>query len=453
MLEIQRVREIKGTVSLPTNPDFFLLSLFVALTSTTKLRIKPVNDTPLIIKWKELLSDQLDIKQEGTICSVSPKSDSTSSIILPSNDLPFRDFILFLLLGLEKKVVFEEISSRCIETWQKKAALFGYSIKSTNCDINGNRLKCLSLSSDQSLTIPEDNIGQNSLHACIGLAIGLKKRISFLIDYQFQSPLRHILEVMGYSLSVKSNREQKTGDPLVRRMRLILPRLRKKTESKLSFTVSIDFPSVSPDSVTLDIPGDDVLAAVLICAKSLIQKGQLVINNVPLEPWCSAALNFIHKMGCKTGIQINRQTSFGSAGMITFQKFHVTGCKMDCKPLFHFIRQLPVIVILSVFAKGRSVFRSLGDLHDETPDSIEQMLSCVRLLGGRHGEMLDGMVVEGAEKYDGFDLTDKLSASLSGACAVAGLKCNGKSYIEDSAILQRWPDFKKVLDSICEQRI
>ena len=112
-----------------------------------------------------------------------------------------------------------------------------------------------------------------------------------------------------------------------------------------------------------------------------------------------------------------------------------------------------MLVVLSSYASGQSVFRNLEDLHNETPDLIEQYLSCVRLLGGRHGEMPDGIVIDGAKQYDGFDLTESVSAALSGACAIAGVRCSGKTTIEDSRILERWPDFAKLMEKICENKI
>ena len=35
------------------------------------------------------------------------------------------------------------------------------------------------------------------------------------------------------------------------------------------------------------------------------------------------------------------------------------------------------------------------------------------------------------------------------ACAVAALKCYGKSTVHDEAILERWPHFKTLIDKLC----
>lgn len=444
MLEIQRAKEIKGTVVLPVNPDFFLLTLLIALASNRKTQITPVKDTPLIILFKESLSNQLDIKQEGDTCIVSPKPGGGSSfILLPYEVLPYRDFIVFLLLGLRKTVAFKNLSPKRLEAWQNQAALLGFTIESKLFDDATG----ISLSSDGSLTVPDEIIDPNTIHSCIGLAFGFREKLSFLSDHQFQSPLRHILPAFGYEVTIKSNYEKK--DPLIRRLRFIAPKAVKKTETKLSFTISTDFSNVNTDGISIDLPGDDILGAILFTAKSLVQRGQLILANVPLEPWSCATLNYIRKMRCNEGIQEERQTSFGSTGTACLQSFKLVGHKMECTPLYQYYRQLPAIVTIATFAKGQSVFRGLEEIRHETPDEIEQMLTCVLRMGGRHGEMPDGIVIDGAKQHDGFDLKETISAAANGACAVAGLKCNGKTYIEDLKIVQRWPSFQKILDSIC----
>ncbi len=446
MLEIQRSKEIAGTITLPPNPDFLLLSLFIALTVNRHTRITPVDDTPLITQYKNLLSEHLAISQTEAYCEVNPLSEKGPSfILLPSGEIPYRDFIVFLLLGLKKTVGFNKLSPNRFSLWQQKASQFG-------CELEKDQREdavAISLTPNSIFEVPGDILDPNSVHPCIGLSLGMKKHLTFSINHQFQSPLRHILSAFGYEPVIKSTYEKKSSNPLQKRMRFMVPKSKSKSDSKLSFTISIDFTDPPSEINAITLPGDDILASLLIAAKSLVQKGQFFLGNVPLEPWNSATLNYIRKMGCNPGIQEEQQTSFGSTGIISLQKFKLIGHKMDCRPLYHYQRQLPAMVVLATFAQGQSIFRSLEELRNDIPDTIEQMLACIRLLGGRHGEMPDGIVVDGAKLNDGFDLTESFTAGINGACAISALKCNGTSTIDDRAISERWPSFKKILDSVC----
>jgi 5-enolpyruvylshikimate-3-phosphate synthase len=191
---------------------------------------------------------------------------------------------------------------------------------------------------------------------------------------------------------------------------------------------------------------------MLILAKTLVPRGMLIIENMVLESWNTATLDQIRKMGCRPAIQETDETAFGTVGMVQLQKFTPGPRKLDCTPRYLYAEQLGTLVALACFTRGQSVFRSLEDLRLDEPDSIEQMLYCVRTLGGRHGTMPDGMVIDGARDYDGFDLTEPLPATMSGPCVIAGLRCAGKSTIEDKSLLERLPQLPGILEEICQYR-
>lgn len=452
MLEITNAKMISGTVDLPPNPDFFLLTLVVALAAGKKVHIGLLSETPLIELYRELFENQLSITRDESGYTVTELQQGGSSyIVLPYRRLPYCDCITFALLAMQKTVAFRDLPAKRLEAWKQKAALFKCTLDTNTFDDATG----ISLSSDSDFTPPAHDtiLDMDNLHVVLGMALGLKKPVSVTLDQHFQTPLRDLLGAFGYAITVKSNIEQKKADPLLRRFQLMTSRAKKSGDQKYSFTVTVELDKPGLESVDIVLPGDDILGSLLLLAKCLVQKGQLIINNIPLEPWCVAMLNYIRKMGCIPGIQENRQTSFGAAGMVTLQKFKVIGRTTECKPLFHYDRYLPMLVVLSSYATGQSVFRNLQDLRNEAPDLIEQYLSCVRLLGARHGEMPDGIVVDGARQYDGFDLTEGVSAALSGACAIAGIRCSGKTTIEDSRLLERWPDFVKILEKICENKI
>jgi 5-enolpyruvylshikimate-3-phosphate synthase len=91
-------------------------------------------------------------------------------------------------------------------------------------------------------------------------------------------------------------------------------------------------------------------------------------------------------------------------------------------------------------------------LRIDEPDGIQQLNSCIASVGARYGEMPDGIVVEGAKEFDGFDIKTVLPAPLAGACAIAALKCRGKTTIADDALLRRWPGFPAMLSSLVEYK-
>lgn len=448
MLELQKVKKISGMIALPPNPDYFFLCLLVSLCSDKQIQITPVIASPLVAQFKKIFSAHLKIDQQGMDCFVTPKNqDNSSCILLPYDVIPFRDFSIAFLLGLKKKITISNVPSECFMSWQKKASQCNIFIETTQDD----DVIIVTVTDGNKFQITDNIIHQNDIHFCLGLALGLKEKLQLHLNYHYQSPLRQLLTAFGYNISVKNTSERIEKDPLIRRLQFLSPKLRKKQKSTFSFSLQFDpcQPNVDHKIVVI-LPGDDILASVFLTAKSLVPRGQLLIENVCIEPWSNVIISLLRKMGCSISIEETCSSSFGSVGKINLNKFKLVGQKMDCKPLFQYIRQLPSMIILVTFAKGRSVFRSLDELRSEMPSCLTHMITCIDRIGGRYGEMPDGIVIDGTKEYDGFDIPENYSPGLNAACAVAGLKCNGKSTIADDFILHRWPDFPSMIDSVCE---
>jgi 5-enolpyruvylshikimate-3-phosphate synthase len=155
-------------------------------------------------------------------------------------------------------------------------------------------------------------------------------------------------------------------------------------------------------------------------------------------------------MGAVLSTQETHECSFGSVGSVVLQKINPFGRKVDCRPRYQFALQLPIMVVMAMFAQGQSIFRNLEDLRRDEPDGIDLLNSCIATVGARFGEMPDGIVVEGAKQFDAFDLKTPLPAAVAGAFAVAALKCRGTTTIADEPLARWWPDFKGLLASIME---
>jgi 3-phosphoshikimate 1-carboxyvinyltransferase len=171
---------------------------------------------------------------------------------------------------------------------------------------------------------------------------------------------------------------------------------------------------------------------------------------VSLDPWSAAFLQFVKNMGAAVGAQETHSCSFGSVGSVVVQKISPFGRKVDCRPRFQFTTQLPAMLVMAAFAQGQSIFRNLEHLRLDEPDGLERLNSCISVLGARFGEMPDGIVIEGAKQFDGFDLDMPLPVAEAGAFAVAGFKCRGQTTIADEHIVRQWPDFKDLFWSIVE---
>jgi len=447
VLEIKPAKELKGALRLPPSSDLFFIAIIMALAAKVTARISPLCDIPLVPWWEKALAGHVAFSCDSSSCTVTPAEGGTTPIGLSYEDLrPYRDFVVFCLLGCNKTLIIDPLPQKRLEAWSKIAAECGCTLLTT--DANG--ATSISLADADRFRIRDTLTTADTVHPVLGLALGLGKQAAIVTDTAFSSPLRHILPAFGFEFSVSSNLRDKNENLLARRLRFLS--LGKKSEGPVLYTVNADFSRRREADVSVTIPGDDVLCSILIAAKCVVPRGSMIIENAGMESWNSQALALVKKMGGAVAMQETGSTSFGSVGTISLQKLGLSGRKVDCNPLFTYAQQLPAMVVIAAHAQGQSVFRGCEDLRQDEPDGLRQILSLVMAIGIRHGEMPDGIVIDGGRQYDGFDLSDPLPASIAGAGAVAALHCMGKSTINDESIVRRWPRFSEMLSSLCETR-
>ncbi|MBN1307761.1 MAG: hypothetical protein JXA18_07585 [Chitinispirillaceae bacterium] len=452
MLSIRPAKNLQGDVDLPPSPDLFLLATVAALARHRAARIIPVPDAPIIDKWVTALSGCATITCAHNERLVSPATADAAPrrVRFPSIDLPYRDLVVFTLLGMGTTIEFESITEKRCGFWREQARRLGYALHVEP----GSSSTRLSIADAPTAAPLDPAVDETDVQPLLGLLLGSSGNRSFTVENVLVSPLRALAPIFGYGIEVK-NAIPRERDEMARRLHRLQRKIRPADPGQ-QFTVTADFtggdtPSTEPLTVTL--PGDELAAALFIAANCLFPKSSFIINNALLENWATPVVAFIRKMGCKVSLQQTGHSSFGPVGMLHLQTTNgLSGRKMDCMPAVQYFPFLPAMTVIAAFAEGETVFRALSDLRLDRPDGIEQIESCIRLLGARHGGMPDGIVLKGGRDFDGFDLNAPLPAPCAAAFAIAGLRCIGITKINDEHLRRRLPKFEETLNAVCEYR-
>jgi EPSP synthase (3-phosphoshikimate 1-carboxyvinyltransferase) len=445
VMEMRAAKEIKGTVATPPSSDLFILSMAMALVTGCKTRVSPFSATPRTLGWIEAFKPGAVFTVGQDSCLIEPGNDGSQvTLRLSYADIPYRDFIMFLLLGHCRALAVDPLPPKRLERWAHLASKAGCALRDERMD----GTQTLVLDNKDQFKIPDVAVDIDELHPFLGMAFGLRRPVDFVIDQVFSSPVRQAFAAFGIECAVKNNSHNKNEDPLLRRLRFM--KTGKKSEGPLQFSVAADFSGPFLPEAEITLPGDDVYASLMILAKCLVAKGSLVIENAGLESWNTQILQALKTMGGSPGTQETRACSFGSVGTVIVQKMNLFGRKVECRPYWHYASVLPCMAVMAAFAQGQTVFRNLEELREDEPDGIGRIITCISALGARYGEMPDGLVIEGSKQFDGFDLVDAQPAPLAAAFAVAALKCRGLASVADDYIVKRWPDFKETLFSLCE---
>lgn len=451
MLTFQPAKTLTGKLKLSPSRDLFFITCILALARKKSVEIAKPPLAPIIDLWESNFRGHLEFTRTNEQLTIHPvHEDPSIRISFKSTKLPWRDFCLFALLGMGKTVVFSSIDDARITYFKKLGKRIGCTIETSAWESS----TCISCSSPLSLPAESSLIDECDQDALCGLLVGSSVNLSFISDTVFTSPARIIAPLFGFSIDVKSTVERER-DPFARRLNQIRQKQPSPAVSGQQFSIIVSCQksaSDANDAIVVTLPGDAPLAATFTAAKCLFPKTSFIIENVNLESWATPFLSFIRKMGTKVSVQETARTSYGSCGIIHLQGSELTGKKLECTPSSRYEPFLPALLVIAAFSKGESVFRGLSDLRNDTPDGIDFLENCLRSFGVRHGEMPDGIVLQGGTDFDSFDLTGPTPAYCSAAFAIAAAKVHGSSTIDDAELLQWYPDFSAVIAEHFEYR-
>ncbi|MDR0331756.1 MAG: hypothetical protein LBH93_08630 [Chitinispirillales bacterium] len=507
MINLRPAKSIQGKITLPVSPDLLFMAALGACAAGRCVRVGGVSRSDVVDDIVRSLSGHAAIELSGGALSISPKSngggDPALLLSLPDSLIPYRVIYLFMGLGMGKTVAMKSATQMQLLDFTAQAKRVGVTVEPVNID----RAEAVGLRAAYfDNGIAEGSCpSEDDCAALLAFLFGKRERLTFsIVDYSLSTPLRKLAGAFGFALSAKLCATEGEEGLMSKRMRFLQGRQRSASTQSQTFSVDPDFPGgvgnagghgdgepiggvnaservaggddenvnasenvaggsggdcgkqarCADTAAVLDIavPGDEILAAALIAAKTLVSKGDLELTNVPLESWAMQTISFVKKMGGKINAKENSKTAFGNAGSVTIQKSEYAGRKIRCIPMYQFLGHLPSITVAAAFADGKSIFRDMAALRLFEPDGIGQLEQSLRPLGVRHGEMPDGIVVEGAKEFDGFDMPEALPAHIAAAFCAAGLRCVGKTSVADDFIVARWPEFEKLINEICEFR-
>jgi len=490
MITLRPAKNIQGAITLPVSPDLLFMAALGACAAHRPISVSGIGESPVTAEIiRTLRQGHADVQFDNGVLRITPKTnkdDRALLLTLPESLLSYRVIYIFMGLGMGKTVTAtaESLPQKQLVNFIAMAKRIGITAEQVEYEKTiGLKATYFDIGIIDGASISDED----DCAALLAFLFGRGEKLSFTItDFHLLTPIRQMAHAFGFVINAKSLSAGSEDTQMARRMKFLQGKQRVASAQTpgIVYTVDVDCrkqdnndvssvvnPDINADINTIDnsnintytdintvnylnitIPGDEILAAALLCLKCIAPKGDLTISNVPIESWAAQTLSFIKKTGCQVNVKEEGKTAFGMRGALTVKKSDCCGRKVRCLPHYQYFGQLPAMAVAAAFAEGKSVFRELQPLRLCEPDGLDLLEQCLRPLGVRHGEMPDGIVVEGAKEFDGFDIIEPIPAHIAAAFCMAGLKCRGKTSIADSHILARWPDFEKMLNNICEFR-
>jgi 3-phosphoshikimate 1-carboxyvinyltransferase len=164
---------------------------------------------------------------------------------------------------------------------------------------------------------------------------------------------------------------------------------------------AIVFEPASPSNFPafqLSVPGDPSSAAFLVAAAVLAQSGELIIENVGVNPTRTGYLVVLERMGAHVE-RVNLRDAGGEpvADFIVRPATQLNGTEVTAAEIPTLVDEVPVLAVLASRARGATVFREVGELRVKESNRLELVAANLRAVGTKAEVGGNDLYVEGTD--------------------------------------------------------
>lgn len=199
---------------------------------------------------------------------------------------------------------------------------------------------------------------------------------------------------------------------------------------------------------SLEIPADISSASFFIVAAIILKGSKIKIKNVSINETRAGILKVLKKMGAKVKV-INKRNSFEPVGDIIAEYSKTRGITIDKAMIPSIIDELPIIFVLTVLSKGKTIIKGAKELRVKETDRISSMEDNLKNMGASFNVDGDNIIIEGVDKLKGGRLNSFGDHRTCMSMAVAALAADGESIIKGAeSVSKSFPRFFETLFSL-----
>jgi 3-phosphoshikimate 1-carboxyvinyltransferase len=201
------------------------------------------------------------------------------------------------------------------------------------------------------------------------------------------------------------------------------------------------------------VPGDFSSAAFFMVAGSIAGAGELVLENVGLNPTRTGLLELLLAMGADITVEGRRDDGPEPVGTLVVRPARLRGIEVPAHVVPLAIDEFPVFFIAAACAEGPSLLRGAEELRVKESDRLAVMAEGLRALGVDHELLPDGMRLAGrageGPVFRGGAVDSHGDHRIAMSFAVASLQAAGDIRIADVAnVATSFPGFADLARAI-----
>jgi len=192
----------------------------------------------------------------------------------------------------------------------------------------------------------------------------------------------------------------------------------------------------------LSVPGDPSSAAFLVAAAVLAEEGELLIENVGVNPTRTGFLVVLERMGAHVE-RVNLRDEGGEpVADLVVRPAQLKGTEVPASEIPTLVDEVPVLAVLASRARGATVFREVGELRVKESNRLELVAANLRAVGVRAAARGNDLHVEGGDRPPRGRVETASDHRLAMAFAVLGtLPGSDVKLSEQKSVAISYPSF------------
>jgi 3-phosphoshikimate 1-carboxyvinyltransferase len=161
--------------------------------------------------------------------------------------------------------------------------------------------------------------------------------------------------------------------------------------------ISFQPSAVSVPAFELSVPGDTSSAAFLVVAAVLAEGGELLIENVGVNPTRTGYLVALERMGAPVErVNLRDQGGEPVADLVVRPPpGDLTAIRVAAAEIPTLVDEIPVLAVLASRARGETVFHEVGELRVKESNRLELLATNLRAVGARAEARGNDLYVDG----------------------------------------------------------
>lgn len=259
------------------------------------------------------------------------------------------------------------------------------------------------------------------------------------------------LEVNGLEVSIKPLSNSRTRDESSR-TRLATKEMAELTEPSMMTSLEERNAVIGLSGQVLEVPGDISSAAFFMVAGAILDKAELKLINVGINPTRTGILDVLTAMKVDYKLKNQREVNKEPIADIVIYNSKIKATTIAGDIIPRLIDEIPVIAVLAAQAEGVTVIKDAAELKVKESNRIATTINMLTALGVKVKETDDGMIIEGRAGKDFEPVTTTIDSygdhRLAMSSAIAALKATKPiTILQTEFVATSFPDFFDIINT------